>query len=93
MDCAAEQAGMKLACKHHGTDASNGRDQGRTTGRGASAVVRDHEQETAAVTACKDPCKVVPTLKVGLNPSWPVQGTKPKPVADYRERCHAAQQL
>jgi hypothetical protein len=41
---AAQQAGMQLASKYQGAAASTGRDQGRTTGGGASTVVLVHEQ-------------------------------------------------
>jgi hypothetical protein len=71
MRYAAEQARVKLASKSTGADASSGRDQGRTTGGGASAVVVVHERGAAALTGCRDPrtgvfaCKDVQTLKVG----------------------------
>lgn len=71
MHYAAEQAGMKLASRHSTADAPRGRDQGSAAdagGGGASAVVLIHEQEAAALTACRDPCKDVPTLKVRLRP-------------------------
>jgi hypothetical protein len=57
---------MKLVSKNtiamSAADA-NRRDQG-AAGEGASAVVLIHEQEAAALTACRDPCKDVPNLKV-----------------------------
>jgi hypothetical protein len=66
MHYAAEQAGMKLASRNTVTMTAdaNRRDQGSAAGTGASAVVLIHEQEAAALTACRDPCKDVPNLKV-----------------------------
>jgi hypothetical protein len=65
MHYAAEQAGMTLVRVREPSDApGRGRDQG-SSGGGDAAVVLIHEQEAAALTACRDPCKDVPTLKVG----------------------------
>lgn len=67
MHYAAEEAGMKLTPRHDATAAADarGRDQDRAAaGGGASAVVLIHEQEAVALTACRDPCRDVPTLKV-----------------------------
>jgi len=64
MHYAAEQAGMTLACTHNKQDGQQLQDQTIPAHEAASAVLLIHEQEAAALSACIDPMRDIPTLTV-----------------------------
>jgi hypothetical protein len=65
MHSAAEKPVMQLASQHNGAGASSGRAPRHDNRRRCRRNCADPEREAAAPTACRDPCKDVPTLKVG----------------------------
>jgi hypothetical protein len=61
----SRKAELKLASQHNGAGASSSRAPGQGARRRCRCSCADPEREAAVLTACRDPCKNVPTLKVG----------------------------